>query len=176
MLEIPDILEYLPSQRSQFAKGQLRDEWYKQYPDIFDEQDYKNARDQQKNHFFEWFTAVRLYEMAGYLSLVEKYGRFKPTNRGPRKWQVVQEFVGRQLISPALLDLMQHPAKHDFPKAQQCPDLFVYTRTFSDWHLCETKAWSERFHGQQENYFHKLGETSGRQVVIVRLREIGLQA
>ncbi len=69
-------LSYSEEQRERFRNRVLSHEWREQYPDVFDEDDLRLATGGpqcRKNHFFEWLAAVRLFELIGYHSLVEKY-------------------------------------------------------------------------------------------------------
>lgn len=47
------VFPFHPSQRARFANGSLVEEWYSAYPEIFDKEDYRLARSQPGNHFFE---------------------------------------------------------------------------------------------------------------------------
>ena len=67
---------YDPKQRARFIAGELGEHWAKRYPEIFDKDDLRIYRNQCEDgyHFYEWLGAILLYEVTGYLSLVEKYG------------------------------------------------------------------------------------------------------
>ena len=61
-------------ERELFASGELWQQWVREYPNIFDEDDRRLARSQAKLgiHFYEWQAAVLLYQTMGYHSLVGK--------------------------------------------------------------------------------------------------------
>lgn len=145
-----------PSQRARFADGGLVDEWYGAYRDIFDENDYRLARSQPGNHFFEWLAAVLLRESMGYCSLIEKY---ESANHAAK----VETF--RKTVDPVVFDFaMGHRAG--------LPDLFVYRPETSDWFFCEVKGGPDRLSPGQIEIHDQLERLSRRPVRILWLRAI----
>ena len=68
----------IPTSRVQFEKfksGELYEEWSRAFPALFDEDDIRVARTQAKlgAHYFEWLSALTVYQSLGYLSLIESY-------------------------------------------------------------------------------------------------------
>lgn len=147
---------YHPSQRERFKDGSLVDEWYRAYPDIFDENDYRIARNQPGYHFFEWLAAVLLRESMGYCSLIEKY----ETAGHEEKFNTFQSTV-----DPAVFkDVMANRVG--------LPDLFVYRPGTNDWFFCEVKGGPDDLSDVQKERHIQLEELSKRPVRILRLRAI----
>lgn len=145
-----------PSQRARFADGSLAEEWYGAYPEIFDKEDYRLARSQPGNHFFEWLAAVLFRESMGYCSLIEKYETAKHAEK-------VERF--RKTVDPAVFDFaMAHRAG--------LPDLFVYLPGTTDWFFCEVKGGSDRLSPSQIEMHNQLETVSKRPVRVLWLRAI----
>lgn len=66
-----------------WAHGSLADEWFEQYPQLFDDRDLCIVHNQLPLHFGEWYTAITLFEKDGAVSLVEKYDQ---ESSHPRKF------------------------------------------------------------------------------------------
>ena len=103
---------YHPLQRERFRDGSLAVEWSQRYPELFDEDDARilKTTHQRKYHFFEWLSAILLYEATGYLSLIEGY----TTKTHARKRNVLRDVVGAEMFGW----LVGHQSGQ--------PDLFVY--------------------------------------------------
>src|SRR6266481_4098460 len=75
---------YRPQQWDRFVSGELWEQWAKDYPNIFDQQDIQIAKNQagsaMRLHFHEWLAAVLIFHTYGYLSLIEQY-EFKAQKR-----------------------------------------------------------------------------------------------
>ncbi len=121
-------------------------EWSRQYPRLFDADDFRITRHQPKNHFCEWLTAIHLFHTTGALSLVEKYALGKAH---PRK----QEILNR-LLPPEDIEFLA-----GLPN--QPPDLLVYTPTFDRYWFVEVKGPGDRLRTIQR-------ETNG--AIMQRLR------
>lgn len=158
---------YSERQRARFRNGELSNEWYKQYPQIFDEDDLRITITQTRGHFFEWLSAIIIYQSTGYLSLVEKY-QFKTSTR---KSDILKMFVSSGKITRELCDLMINGKKYGFGNSQ-CPDLFVYLPDGSDWYFCEAKG-ADVITSSQMKYFEKLSEVSRKKIQMMKFREIG---
>ncbi len=145
-----------PGRRANFADGSLVDEWYEAYRDMFDKDDYRLARSQPGNHFFEWLAAVLLRESTGYYSLIEKY---ESTSHAAK----IDTF--RKAVDPAVFEFaMAHRAG--------LPDLFVYRPGTSDWFFCEVKGGPDRLSQGQLLAHGELERISKRPVRILWLRPL----
>lgn len=144
---------YSEEQRERFRNRALSHDWFEQYPDVFDQDDLRLATGPQcrKNHFFEWLAAVRLFELTGYQSLVEKYD----CRNHPRKHAAFRRIVGPTVFA----DVMRNPAG--------IPDLLVYAPDRSDWFFAEVKGASDRLKPHQRSRIQELFELTGRRVLVL---------
>ena len=149
------VFTYDSNQRLRFREGSLRDEWWRRYPELFDEDDLRLAKNQPYTHFFEWLAAVLLYEATGYLSLLEKY----ETACHERKVDVFKETVPR----PVFEYVMANRAG--------IPDLFVYAPDRSNWFFCEVKGASDVLDQRQCLRAAELRAITGKEVGLLWLRE-----
>ena len=157
MIQLLGTLEFAPARREQFRTGQLRDEWTRRYPFLFDEDDLRIATTQQKSHFFEWLAAVLVYESFGYRSLVEKY----EFSRHSRKQAILE-----QLLTEEAIRLVTE-------RGTQCPDLLSYAPDMGDWFFCEVKGPNDEIRPAQVAYFSQLSEVSGKPVRLIEFRRAG---
>jgi hypothetical protein len=157
---------YSKRQRDRFKKRELLKEWYEQYPQIFDEDDFRITEKQPNRHFFEWLSAVLIFQSTGYLSLVEKY-QFKIQKR---KYGILKEFAASGQITAEVYDLIINRKQYGFGNIQ-CPDLFVYLPDGSDWYFCEAKG-AEVTTLSQKKYFEKLSKVSGKKIQLMKFREL----
>ena len=150
---------YHHAQRDRFKSGGLWKTWAQCYPQIFDEDDLRIVPNQAPAgyHFYEWLSAVLLYESFGYLSLVEKYC-FK--NHAHKR---------EILLKLMPLDLSEKMSK--IPGSAQTPDLLVYALDYSDWFFCEVKGPRDRLRTVQEQYFAELESTFGKPVRLIKFRD-----
>jgi hypothetical protein len=134
-------IEFHREQRLRFAQGSLRKEWFEHYPQLFDVDDFRRAKNRTRPYyFFEWLGAIVLYHSMGYYSLVTKY------QTDARKCAIL-----KKTVSATVLDLLLNRGVA-WGRAQG-PDLFVYAPDFSDWFFCEMKRTREGSHGRQDGYF-----------------------
>ena len=149
------------SQQTRFKSGELWKEWACQYPNIFDDRDLDLARTQGPGgvHFYEWLAAVVLFNTTGYLSLVEKYE--SPSH--PRKYELFSSMIGKELLDLVL--------NNEMFGGTQCPDLFVYSPSFSDWFFCEVKGQGDRLSPTQKVYFEELAKIAGKPIRVVKFHE-----
>jgi hypothetical protein len=131
-----------PSQRERFREGALVREWRDRYPQLFDIDDERvlKTEEQRRYHFFEWLSAVLLFEATGYRSLIEKYS----AKSHPQKRALL-----RQLVSPRLDDWLSENQSGQ-------PDLFVYHLTTLDWYFCEVKGPGDRIRENQALWLDQL--------------------
>jgi hypothetical protein len=147
-------------QQQLFKSGPLPKAWRKQYPQLFDSDDWRLAASQGPlgYHFVEWLAAILLFHMTGFRSLVSKY-EFK---RHSRKKRILE-----RLVSPEVLDLIRDRSRFG---NTQCPDLLVYSPKLDDWFFCEVKGPGDRLSAKQREYFELLASTSGKEVGVIRFR------
>lgn len=152
-----------PQQRDCFVHGQLSQDWYNQYPAIFDKDDLRLAKSQPRNHFYEWLAAILIYHSTGYHSLVEKY---QFTKDGHKRKQEIIERINSTGLHTAL------SLRADYGNVQ-CPDLLVYAPDLTDWYFCEVKAGQDRLRAKQELHFQALHELTGKPVKLVQFYFVG---
>ncbi len=143
-------------QRSRFRDGELVNEWSGRYPELFDERDIELAKNQQKYHFFEWLSAVMLFEATGYLSLLEKY----TTKTHPRKISKFEQVVPKEVFEYASNN------------QSGLPDLFCFLPNSDKWFFCEVKGGPDRIRPNQDTRIQELEELTGKSVWVINLREI----
>jgi hypothetical protein len=155
---------YHPDQRKHFRDGSLADEWRLHYPMLFDAKDRELLKTghQAQYHFFEWLSAVLLYEATGYLSLVEGY----TAKTHKEKREKLRDTVGVEIFN--WLDENQSGQ----------PDLFVYRRGTDQWFFCEVKGGPDKTRGNQLKWMAGFRECLRRQKVrgervrLIQLKEI----
>lgn len=156
MMLIPDtVVEFAHADREAFRSGRLREEWAYRYPQLFDEDDLRIARAQPDYHFYEWYSAVHIFEKHGFFSLVEQY-QFLSHKR--------KQLVIKQLMSPALVQFIAGGST-------QAPDLVVYSPDFRKWDFYEVKGPNDRVSARQKDHFSHLETISGHEVHILKLRQ-----
>jgi hypothetical protein len=143
-------------QQDHFKSGGLIDQWAQSYPQIFDADDARIARSQGPKgyHFYEWLSAVIIFNSIGYLSLMEKY----TMSNHPRKGEI---FNG--LVDPQTYQFIMSPKE----KRTQCPDLFCFKD--DDWFFCEVKGKGDRLSLDQSEYFRNIEQISGKEIRILRI-------
>jgi hypothetical protein len=144
---------YHPLQRQRFRDGLLVTEWRARYRDLFDEKDETLARNQSDYHFYEWLSAVLLWESMGYTALVEGY----IAKSHPRKRELFRATVPAEVF--AFVDENQ----------SGLPDLFVYAPSTQDWFFCEVKGGPDRIRPNQEGLFASLHDRCKKRVRLIRL-------
>jgi hypothetical protein len=148
------------SQFERFKSGELAEEWFRAHSELFDDDDIRVARTQAKSglHYFEWLSALTVYQALGYLSLIESY-EFKVQKR---KQKIIQD-----LLPPEVLEVVQMP--YDVRKAQ-CPDLLCFKADYSDWFFCEVKGPKDKLRDVQREYFSLLSSVSKKPIQVIQLR------
>lgn len=155
---------YHATQRERFRTGTLAEEWREKYPELFDAEDLKllTTAHQRRYHFFEWLSAILLYEATGYLSLVEGY----TAKTHPKKRERLELMVGPETFKR--LDELQSGQ----------PDLFVYRMETKSWFFCEVKGPGDRIRKNQEKWIADFSNDvhgrciSGKRIRVLRLREV----
>lgn len=152
--------EVNPIQRERFRSEKLWQEWHDKYPDIFDDDDLRLAKNQAHLgfHFYEWLAAILLHHSTGYLSLVEKY-QYTAKNHKRKQW------VLKQLNSTTLSKALEYQGGDRYV---QCPDLLVYAPDFSVWYFYEVKGGSDKLKKAQELHFQALADLTGKPVRLVQ--------
>lgn len=143
-------------QRKRFQHGDLVTEWSKRYANLFDEQDIALARSQPNYHFFEWLSAVLLYESTGYLSLLENYS----AKRHGSKLEKFVEVAPREVSESIIAD------------PSGIPDLFCYRAVERDWMFFEVKGGKDRIRSNQEKRIRDLEQLCGKPVGVINLKEL----
>ena len=147
-------------QFEKFKSGELYEEWFRVFPELFDEDDIRVARTQAKLglHYFEWLSALTVYQSLGYLSLIESY-EFKVQKR---KQKIINDF-----LPPEVLEIVQLP--YDQRKAQ-CPDLLCFKPDYTDWFFCEVKGPTDKLRDEQREYFSLISSVSKKPMQVIKLR------
>ncbi len=147
-------------QFERFKSGELAEEWYRTHSELFDEDDIRVARTQAKlgYHYFEWLSALTVFQSLGYLSLIESY-EFKVQKR---KQKIIQD-----LLPPEVLEVVQMP--YDERKAQ-CPDLLCFMADYTDWFFCEVKGPKDELRDVQRDYFSLISSVSKKPIQVIQLR------
>jgi hypothetical protein len=147
---------YHTSQRQRFQDGFLVSEWASRYPVLFDERDIELATNQPNYHFFEWLSAVLLYESTGYLSLLENYS----AKNHPAKLESFRTIVPNEISDSVIQN------------QSGIPDLFCYHPTTKDWMFFEVKGGRDKIRSNQEQRIAELEALSGKPIWIINLKEI----
>jgi hypothetical protein len=153
---------YHAAQQARFRSVALAEEWKERYPMLFEQVDLNLVRTQPRYHFFEWLSAVLIFEATGWLSLVEGY----TADTHPQKRAKLREIVGEEILR--WLD--------DHESGQ--PDLFVYGSRPDEWFFCEVKGGPDRERQNQREWtarFRKLLKSQkvrGERVRLIHLKEI----
>jgi len=153
---------YRAAQRERFRTGTLAETWRERYPELFDTEDLKllNTPHQRTYHFFEWLSAILLYEATGYRSLVEGY----TAKTHPDKRRQLERVVGPEIFQE--LDKRQSGQ----------PDLFVYRMETKSWFFCEVKGPGDRMRKNQKEWIEYFsGYLQGRGITGKRTRELRLR-
>ena len=135
----------------------LADEWHREYPQLFDDDDLRITQQQEQGHFYEWLAAITLFHRSGVLALVEKYlfGRAHP-----RKDRIV-----RRLLTPDQIACLR-----SLPN--QPPDLLLYTPTFDRFWFAEVKGPTDHLRPVQLRTHETIMATLGVEVEIVRFQRV----
>ncbi|OGM02198.1 hypothetical protein A3K72_00805 [Candidatus Woesearchaeota archaeon RBG_13_36_6] len=152
-------LVYDERQHERFRSGDLVAEWYGRYPSLFDNQDFEIVMNQARlgYHFFEWLTAITLYEYMGLLSIIEQY-EYKSHKRKQR--------VMGKIIPRGILGLIQDH-KLEF-RHVQCPDLLVFAPDYSEWFFYEVKGPGDRLRKNQLKFFKALEQAGSQPIRTIR--------
>jgi hypothetical protein len=128
------------------------------YPEIFDTDDIRLAKSQGKlgYKFYEWLSAITLYNTTGYIPLLEKY----EMKSHSRKQQIFKSIVRNNVYQYIM------SAKNT---RTQCPDLFCYSKDKTDWFFCEVKGKGDRLQKEQSRYFETIELLKGKEIYIIRI-------
>lgn len=152
------VLPVSQQQIDRFRTHELWREWSERCPELFDADDVRLAKSQSGHgyHFFEWAAALAIYDLTGYLSLIEGY----EFASHPRKRKVLVDVIpveARDAIQ-AITD----------QKGVQCPDLLCFHPASRDWFFCEVKGPKDRLRGEQVKAFSSLAMASGKRIKLVQ--------
>ena len=138
MRESADLTLYCTPHVRSLWPHPLASRWREEYPNIFDDDDVRLTRLQQRNHFCEWFAAIHLFQSRGVLSLVEKYRRGKAHPRKKEHFEQLFSEAERRRLNEICADCAVQP-----------PDLLVYTSSFSQRGFAEVKGPGDRLSEKQ---------------------------
>ncbi len=156
------LFTYTDMRRQAYRGGTLWREWREKYPMLFDERDEQLALNmaapkQGGSGFFEWLSAVLLYEATGLLSMQTNY----VAKNHPDKRRRFEQIVGKACFDHVDLD------------QSGLPDLFVYPQDQSGgWFFCEVKGASDKLRPNQIDRHLSLLAATGKKVKIVKLMEL----
>lgn len=158
------VFTFTEQQRSQFRSGALWRSWRDRYPMLFDERDEDLAVSMASpvnggSNFYEWLSAVLLYEATGLMSM---QANFIAKNH-PKKRERFQQIVG--------------PGVFDYVDSNQAglPDLFVFPVNAvpeADWFFCEVKGGRDKQSLVQRKRFAELYHLTKRPVRLMQLNEL----
>jgi hypothetical protein len=157
MAEVTEELEvFCPESLRESWPEPLAREWRQRYTGLFDEDDYRLAKNQPNNHFFEWFAAVHFYRTRQWGSLIEKYGY----DNHERKVRLREKILGESV---------EHITEWRDRYGVQPPDLMLFTGS-PDWELkgfAEVKSPSDTVSSQQAESHNGLRELFEVPVMVV---------
>ena len=130
------------------------------YPMLFDEQDRTKAIKQAARgyYFFEWTTAVHIYEKLGLRSLFGQYASLS---------HVGKQKIFERIAPTDVVDTLRERTKFGRTLG---PDLFVYKDDGSDWFFVEAKSPRDTLREPQRRLFARLEQASGRHIRVVRFQ------
>lgn len=151
--------EYSETQRELFKAGILWKRWIRDYPDLFDKDDERLVESQAayNYHFYEWLAAVLLYNLTGYLSLVEKY-------------QFQNHLVKRNKLEKLLPGELLKTVYDSKRRGAQFPDILAYRDDYSDWFFCEVKGPNDFIRKGQVDLFGQIERLTRKEVRIIRFK------
>lgn len=135
--------------------------WLEAYPGLFDEDDLRQTITQRAKHFYEWFTAVHIFQREGSLSLVEKYAY----SNHPRKQRIVSDVIPPDQW--AVLDDIRSGGVTG-REVVQLPDLLVI-RHDQSFYFAEIKGPTDRLRPKQAASHQRIIEKLGVAVEIVNV-------
>jgi hypothetical protein len=143
-----------------FKSGHLIDEWITKYPSIFDSDDIRLARSQGVlgYKFYEWLSAVTIFNTTGYLSLIEKYDM-------PSHFRKYNKF--KEIIDGVVFDYIVSKKE----KGTQPPDLFCFDEISKDWFFVEVKGKNDRLSQEQTSYFANIEKLSKREIRVMTIEK-----
>lgn len=143
-----------------FKNGHLIEIWASKYPEIFDEDDIRLARSQGKMglKFYEWLSAITIFNSTGYRVLLEKFEMPKHE----RKHNIFKTYAPNEVY-----DYIMSPKD----KKSQCPDLFCYN-DHGDWFFCEVKGKGDIFREDQKEYFNNIEKISRKEIIVIKIDKI----
>jgi hypothetical protein len=92
----------------------------------------------------------------GYLSLLEKYEFRK------HQWKYQ---ISKSLVPDNVFEFIMSKKE----KRSQCPDLFCYNLSKTDWFFCEVKGKGDRLRNEQTKYFETIEQLSGKEVYLIKI-------
>ena len=150
----------LQTTHQRFREGELIEEWYGKYPNLFFPECYNLAKSQGRskgNHFYEWLSAIIIYNSLGYNVLVEKYYM---RNKHPIKYELFKQRCPHDLFEYIMIPRTP---------ATQPPDLFCYRNDTHGWFLCEIKGGNDTLKETQKKFFGEIEKLTGREIYLIEI-------
>ncbi len=119
---------------------QLARQWYEQYPEIFDDDDLAHVVNQAPRgyHFYEWYSAIHLFQRDGSRSLVEKYDSYENHRLNQRRRGHRRKVAEYERVVPETQKQMLHEICSEF--RVQLPDLLVLPADGTSFSFAEVKG------------------------------------
>jgi hypothetical protein len=148
--------------RTKFRFGMWR-EWYAQYRDrLFDAHDEYclaagDDKPERRGFFFEWLSAIRIFEARGYYSL-QKYEYAPPL-------ALIRKRPTLQRTAPEAFEFMiEEQKKRNW---RGWPDLFVFKPDFTEWFLVEVKGADDDYGEGQEAWFERIAAATKARIYLM---------
>jgi hypothetical protein len=141
-----------------WRRGELAPQWHAQYPQLFDDDDLRLARNRWKQgrHYYEWAAARHLHAVTGWSALVAKY-EFGNHER--------KRAIARRLLQPEVMAVLTDRDRYGHAQA---PDLLLFAPDESDFLFCEVKGPGDRLRPAQRSKFAALAAVTGKPVRLLR--------
>jgi|SRR5664279_4902115 hypothetical protein len=136
----PQVLPELWRQSLPGEPPPLARQWYRQYPAVFDDDDLDHVVNQAPRgyHFYEWYTAIHLFQRDGSRSLVEKYDSYENHRLNQRRRRHRRKVAEYERVVPETQRQMLHEICSDF--GVQLPDLLVLPADGASFAFAEVKG------------------------------------
>jgi len=157
------LLKYNSSLRQKWLDGTLQREWYKDYPQLFDGDDFSIALNQKNNHFGEWYTAIHYFKK-GWRVLIEHYA-YSREKTSPfytireKKNEEVKRLLGREGF-----DFLRYLGGKK--RQVRPPDLFIFNQK-SKFFFAEVKWGQDKLRDYQKKLFRQIIKKFGVKIELV---------
>lgn len=128
---------YCPTTLRGLWPSPLAQQWYDQFPGLFDEDDLRLAQSQPGYHFHEWFVATYLFHRDSSHSLMEHYAYPSHAHK-------------QDVYRAALTDVQRHELESIERELHvQLPDLLVFAPGYSSFSFAEVKGPGDQLSAKQ---------------------------